>query len=278
MKKKLCFNMKIIEFKQIITTRYGFDFFSKLMISTFIILALALSFHSFSYANDTPPSNEDEIRETLSEIVSSNTIKRSENDNKNIFDDLRERIREFIKEKFDEFMNRLNIEGSIIEALEGKSIPLWVIALLKYGSIALIILIIVFIGYYILKNRFISKKIKVQNDEILTSIKDPDLVLMKVQEHMKNGNYNDALRFLYIAALINYNKLNIIKINKAKTNKQYLIEIRQNKPEAFNEFTNFTYDFNKYCYGRRKLSLDKFQLWYDAYFELIKVKGGIENE
>lgn len=111
------------------------------------------------------------------------------------------------------------------------------------------------------------------DEDILLSIKSPEEILKTVEEYTAKGDYTGALRFLYIASLIKLNNSNIVKLNKSKTNKQYLAEIKLNKPELFNIFSKFTQDFNRYCYGGKVISRDKFQNWHKVYSEVISKEG-----
>ncbi|MDQ2086202.1 hypothetical protein RBH29_07135 [Herbivorax sp. ANBcel31] len=250
----------------------------KVVISFIVMSLFLLSFFSTSpvLAYDEPPDDENEIREKLSDIVSSHEITRETEDD-NFINALRRSIIRYIIRNYEDFMERFGIDGRMGELMEAANVPSWAVTLIKYISIALIIFVIFVIGYYIFKNRFISKKIMRDNEDILVKIKNPDEILKIVEKHIAKRDYNSALRFLYIASLINLNNSNIIKINKAKTNKQYLLEIQLNKPELFDIFTNFTQDFNKYCYGWKTLNTKKFQRWYETYFKLIDKKGGEKN-
>lgn len=228
-----------------------------------VLLTAVLQSYTLAYY-DSPPDNEDEIREKLSGIISSSEDKTSDQE-KGFIEETFDSIVEMVDDKYREVFKKKWEENSIMD----EEVSPEVFDFLSYLSIALTVFIIFIIVFIIFRNAYISKKIKKDDEEILLSVKEPEDMLKVVDKHIRKGDYNNALRFLYIASLIKLNNYNIVKLNKSKTNKQYLTEIKLNRPDLFNIFSKFTQDFNKYCYGGRVIRADKFQNWYQAYFEII---------
>jgi preprotein translocase subunit Sss1 len=208
------------------------------------------------------PSNEEEVKEKLQEILSSEEFSEQGANGKSAFSSLRERLRDYIEELFERF----NVSQNMENILSNAKMPPGMLSVIKIAAVLLLVGIIVLIIYLIVKNLKGSRKIKHDEDMVLiNTIKDPDVLFQKVIEYQNAGDYNQALRYLYIALLVKLNRLNIIKINKSKTNKQYLMEIRQYKPEIFSDITEFTNDFNLYWYGCRKVEKIKLDIWLVKY-------------
>lgn len=253
---------------------------SSRLVKKIILRLLVFSFFInpafFVYASGSSPSNEKEVKEELSKILSSFETENKRRDNMDFISMLREKLREFLRDLFE----KLNIERRLNNALSEASIPPGTFFILKIAAIALIIAVILLLGYFIIRSFRFSRKVMMDDDmEIINTIKDPDVLMKKVDECLSVGDYNQALRFLYIAMLINLNKLNIIKINKSKTNKQYLLEIQANRPQIYETALLFTHDFNKYWYGGRNLDRSRFDSWYNTYNQLIGEEGhGLDRQ
>lgn len=219
-------------------------------------------FHTFA-----SPSNEEEVKEKLTEILSELDSGESESDNKDSF--FRKKIIEFIQWLFKKID-----PSKLFQTQNEIAIPEGASGIMKIVAIGLILFILGLICYFIFRNFKKSRRVMMDEDaEILNTIHDPDIIISRVQQYIEAGDYSQALRFLYIAMLISFNKLNIIRINKAKTNKQYLLEIESNKPQVYSIVVNFTNDFNRYWYGKKELSKTKFESLYQSYSTIIETEG-----
>lgn len=217
------------------------------------------------------PANEKEVKEKLQEILSQEEFSDKKESGKNYLSSLREKIIEFFKELYE----KLNVSKKMGELLFGKSVSPLQMQVLQIVALVLLVLIIVLIIYFIFRNLKNSKKIKQDEDLIiLNTIKDPDVLFAKAMECKNSGDYNQALRYLYIGLLVSLNKINIIKINKSKTNKQYLMEVQNNKPDIYNTMSDFTYDFNIHWYGKKPLDETRLEFWLHRYNNLVKGEVG----
>lgn len=244
--------------------------FKKIVLYLILMLAFIHGIGFVFYASASP-SNEEEVKEKLSEILSELDSSKSNSNHENSF--FIDKIKEFIKwlmekinpSKLFRFQKEITISEDASEVL----------AIVAAG---LILLILGLICYFIFRNFKKSRRVMMDEDaEILNTIHDPDIITDRVQQYIEAGDYSQALRFLYIAMLISFNKLNIIRINKAKTNKQYLLEIESNKPQVYSTVMDFTNDFNRYWYGKKELSKTKFESLYRSYSTIIETEGAFTD-
>lgn len=211
------------------------------------------------------PDNEEEIKNKLSKILDS--IESSEQiEARSLLEVLHDKFFELIKK----IWNKLNMTDKLQKVLTGSKVSKEFMVVLQIIAIILIVAIIVLLIYLVKKRLKFSRKIRREEDALLLNIlKDADEVYKKAFDYYSNGDYTQALRYLYISLLIQLNDLNIIRINKAKTNKQYLIEIKDNKPEIYDVVAEFTHVFNKYWYGGKHADKAIFVNWNDIYGNLM---------
>ncbi|MCX7746633.1 MAG: hypothetical protein N2645_07070 [Clostridia bacterium] len=127
--------------------------------------------------------------------------------------------------------------------------------------------------FFILRNLRFSRAVQMKKDqdEIAEMIlKNPDEIEQKALEFMKNGDFRQGLRFLYVTLLINLNRFNLISIDKSKTNKQYLEELYRGNYWGYDIVKEFTGEFNRCWYGNGKIDGEKFGFWYNQYSLLSK--------
>lgn len=210
------------------------------------------------------PANEDEIKNKLSKILASGEFS-EKNEAKSLLEILHDKFIEFLKGIWE----KLNMTDKIQRVFSNSKISKEVLSLLQIIAIVIILAIIVLIIYLVTKKFTYSRKVRQDEDALLLNVlKDADEVYRKAFDYYSKGEYTQGLRFLYISLLLRLNELNIIRINKAKTNKQYLIEIKDNKPEIHDIMAEFTHVFNRYWYGGRRADKSVFVKWNDVYGNL----------
>jgi hypothetical protein len=239
----------------------------KLITGALIAAAIFLSMPVF-YVNASINDRPKEVKEKLEKILSSGEFTKTP-PQKSFIETALDKIGELIKEFFDRI--GLSQKLSFIDNLKLSS---WQILLLKIFGILIPIFFILFILFIIFRRMKPSKKIKMNEDIlILNSLKDYEQVERMAIEFMQKNDFRQGIRFLYIALLLYLNKLNIIKIDKSKTNKQYLREIANNYLENYNLIYNFTWAFNECWYGNKNADRKVFDSWYEKYTSLTK--GGM---
>jgi hypothetical protein len=129
----------------------------------------------------------------------------------------------------------------------------------------------------ILKSKGWNKKIKsITEEEIDSFVKDTDLPYTLAEQYKKEGDFRLSLRYLYISLLIQLNKKEIIKIDKSKTNRQYLREVKENQSDIHEVFGEFTDIFAYHWYGYRTTTPEILDIWFDKY-KLILERGADTN-
>ncbi len=210
------------------------------------------------------PENEEEVKDTLSKILASNEFS-EKTKSKSLLEILHDKFIEFLKSIWE----NLNIANKLEKVFSGSKVSKEVMFVLQIISIVLILAIIGLIIYFTAKKLTRSRKMRQEEDALLLNIlKDPDEVYKKAFDYYNNGDYTQGLRFLYISLLIRFNDLNIVRINKAKTNKQYLNEIRENKTEVYDVMVEFTQVFNRHWYGGKNVDKVTFVNWNEVYSNL----------
>ncbi|AEV68121.1 hypothetical protein [Acetivibrio clariflavus] len=211
------------------------------------------------------PENEEEIRKKLSKILNSGEFS-EKTEAKSLLEVLHDKFIEFLKNIWE----KLNMTDKLQKVFSGSKVSKEVLILLQIIAIAIILAIIVLVIYFVVKRFTYSRKVRQEEDALLLNVlKDADEVYRKAFDYYNKGDYTQGLRFLYISLLIRLNDLNIIRINKAKTNKQYLVEIKDNKPEIHGVMAEFTHVFNRYWYGGKKADKSIFVKWNDEYGSLF---------
>lgn len=236
---------------------------------SFLVLLSTAVFVPPCYGAGMRPDREQEVRDRLERILSSKEFTRPQ-EGKSILEKIGEMINDFI-EKIKEIVPKGKSGG--YGELAGGGAPSAGLAL-KIFSAAIIVVFIFMLMFFIVKNFYSSGRIKRKEDaELLTMMKDSSEVEQTAMELYFKGDFRQALRFLYIAFLLRLNKLNVIKIDKSKTNKQYLKEMADNGYNRYDTAQKFTRDFNKFWYGNKSVGKARFDYWYSEYTSMIK--GGV---
>lgn len=211
-----------------------------------------------------PPQKEEEIKRKLSEILSAREFA---DKNKQIspFEIFWDKIKEFFKS----IWKKMDIGEKLEDAFGNIRITEDAMYFLKILTIALMVVAIVLIVYFIARKYTQPRKLRQREDALLIEkLKDHEEVYKMACQCYDKGDYSQGLRFLYISMLIRLNELNIIRINKAKTNRQYLYEIRDNRSDFYSSMNDFTQAFNRHWYGGRKADKSIFDMWNNTYCSL----------
>lgn len=209
------------------------------------------------------------MRQELAKILGSKQFSQDKN-KENILDMIAQFIKqiiEWVKEKIQSLgLPKINLLPDNFKISSGASLILKIIGIL---ILALFVIIIVF---FVRKNIRSSKKVKEDMDaELLSILKDSNEVEQRAFAFSQEGNYRQALRFLYLSTLIKFNEVEIIRIDKAKTNRQYVNEVRLVAQNLNEIFTDFTSAFNEYWYGNKKLGLKQYEVLQETYISIKKV-------
>lgn len=120
-----------------------------------------------------------------------------------------------------------------------------------------------------------AKRMKEKDDsQIFIVFRNSDTAEKKALEFFYKGQYTQGLRFLYLSLLLKLDELNVIKIDRSKTNNQYLREAYNNQFASYEKLREFTRVFNDCWYGGKNVSKECFEHWYSQYSLLVK--GGVQ--
>lgn len=246
---------------------------SSAAITIFMIIFQGITGACFGVA----PSNTDEkVKEKLNQILMKDEIYNQKIKTGNPWrevGDLVSRAKNFLKEKFLEFLeNIFNLSNFDIKKMSSLN---WV-----FYSISFILLILGFVILALFLRKYFRKKanLKMQEDaEILENIRDYSLLEAKAIEMFDSGEYRSAIRLFYLALLLWFNDRNMIRIDRSKTNRQYLKELEFYYPQIYKQMLDFTVFFNGAWYGDKKVEFDKAQYWMNNYLRIVQERT-YENE
>ncbi|MEN8906436.1 MAG: hypothetical protein ABF289_10810 [Clostridiales bacterium] len=174
-----------------------------------------------------------------------------------------------------DYENSDNLEDNIPNTPTSKpsnllNTPVLFSGILKYIFIILLIVVLIVITILLIR-KYRNKTIKPSlSEDLISNILEKPSDVEKKALDLKDKDIKESIRLLYIALLLELNKLNYIKIQKSKTNKQYLSELYNNKYDKFTQVEKFTFVFNKVWYGNKNINTNEFDYWYKEYSNLIK--------
>lgn len=132
-----------------------------------------------------------------------------------------------------------------------------VIAVLAVAAVVLITMLII----RLLRGRKLKAEEAADNEELASFASDPDAALALAERYRAEGNVRMSFRYLFINLLTEFNRLEIIKIAKFKTNRSYLREAEASGRIDIRAVTPFFNTFNRVWYGGKDLkseALDEF--------------------
>lgn len=212
--------------------------------------------------------SEEEIRRKIENILSSREFSRSE-DGRSILDVIADYVRQVFT-WFKERMEALQLPDENLNIPQAGMSP-GAVLLLKVIGIILLAAVIFILLFFVFRNLRFSKRVKEREDALLISeLKDVNAVEEKALHFYRQGDYRQGLRYLYISLILKLNAWDVIKIDKSKTNRQYMNEVKYSGYSRYDEILGFTHAFNLYWYGKKHIDSGVFDLWYDRYSSLVK--------
>lgn len=185
-----------------------------------------------------------------------------------------ERINDLL-EKLSELLEK--IFGKTMDAggmsTESKKILYFIIvAVLICVLVAAVILVCVLLSKR-KKQKSVSKDIANELQDYLDSPETPGAL---AEKYLAEGNMKNAVRYLFISLLIDFNAKEIIRIHKSKTNSAYRSEIRSFSRELYENASVYFDTFDLCWYGERIPPEEKVRTLFEKYSALKKEadKGG----
>lgn len=220
------------------------------------------------------PQNEardQKIRETVEEILKRKEFQQA--DDKNPIADMIKQVWESIIEWVQGlFENRHPRREVQFNDLFNQNIQ----TVLKIVLIVLAAILLFFLIRFILPRIILAGKAKKNKvPKAHDYLENPDLAVEKMKSLMEQGQYTEAMRFLFIAVLLEFHKRKIIHLEKWKTNRVYMREIVLNSPELTIPMRELSTVFNALCYGRRTIDEVCMSTWFNFY---MNERGRFEKE
>lgn len=231
------------------------------LLAILFTISLSLVFIPVPAAAD---DTEQQVKEKLEVILQSEEFQ--DQQSTGFLDSLADKIEdiiEYIKEKLNRKKPAVKEEKP---SFTGGKLP--AVDTLVSGGI--IVGILLLIGVLLHKEFYKSRQITQTGNLLVEMQNKPDEVQQRIQELYDQHQYRDAFRYMYLALLIDLNKMGWIRIDKSKTNRQYMRELKSSGYRGFDMVKGFTEAFNEYWYGKRELSRETFEEWQRKYQSLPK--------
>ncbi|EEG77965.1 DUF4129 domain-containing protein [Dethiobacter alkaliphilus] len=106
--------------------------------------------------------------------------------------------------------------------------------------------------------------------EAATVRPSPPSLLQEAEKKASAGHFRLALRDLYLSLLFEMDNRRVISYRPAKTNHEYLAEIRSNAATLEARFKSMVNLFDYKWYGLEHCNMEDFQKGRDLYFSLIR--------
>ncbi|KNY25045.1 hypothetical protein Bccel_0302 [Pseudobacteroides cellulosolvens ATCC 35603 = DSM 2933] len=230
------------------------------------LITMNLFFPCFSFAMSK--DREQQVEDSLNDIFSSKEFQEANKEKtllerlSDVIEDILDKIKRALGQINPPSIDDIPIKPRVNTA--GHGIIFYIIIFI------LLILMAASVIYLIVKYKRNNRKIKEEEDsELLSQLKDPEEVRLQAMEFYKNGDFRQGIRFLYLSLILKLNEQNLLVINKAKTNKEYMNELRTKEYIHFDKVMEFTGVFNRCWYGNRNLSRDIFDKWFSEYSSIV---------
>jgi len=135
------------------------------------------------------------------------------------------------------------------------------IALIVLAAVVLFIVIRLVIKRIYLPGKMKKSKIPKAHE----FLENPESALEKMKSLMDKGLFNEAMRYLFVAVLLELHDRKIIKIEKWKTNRIYMREITASSPQLVPPMRELSAVFNGCCYGNRNIDEECMNTWLQFY-------------
>lgn len=141
------------------------------------------------------------------------------------------------------FKTSLNNSGSFLELV---------------SILFFIIFSVVLIFIFIRKKNMKAKNVNIFGEDINEKTSSFSLKETAIK-YEKDGNYEESIRYFFIAILYEFNKKNISPMDESKTNFEILNDLNKKDFDKIKEFTNVADMFYKVWYGKKKVTQAEFE-------------------
>ncbi|NLM11169.1 MAG: DUF4129 domain-containing protein [Clostridiaceae bacterium] len=210
----------------------------------------------------TEKISEQEIRSILDEILKRREFHTEKKQNpivklmNSIWEAIQEWVRQLLQYRQPDREIRINpdINNPVLQTV------------LKILLILIAAVLVFLLARLIIKKVYLTGKIRrLKTPEAYDYLTKPDEAIETYYGYMSAGEYPMALRFLFIALLLELDKRKIIKIEKWKTNRIYIREIGLRDKTLVLPMQEFSTLFNACCYGNMDIDEASVDKWFKFY-------------
>ena len=244
-----------------------------ILIVIFIIVALFTA-GFLTYPINAKPERDTEVKRAIDEILSSKEFSAKSQKKIGAIESVKS-----LMESIKEFLDSLESDEKRIEIPRdygryNKNDSSWdsfISRFLIVIAVIVLLALIIFIIYRLFKNYSQTKKINYDTDEdMLFVFREPEEVLDISIKKYKEGRYRESLRYLYLSIIIYLNRKDLVRIDKAKTNRQYVGELFNKGYKHLDLFKKFTISFNIHWYGAVTIKRSEMEYWLGEYHRLTQ--------
>jgi len=187
--------------------------------------------------------------------------------------DVMERLTQKIASWIEEWIKSMNLhQREITEAVPSISN-----AVIIAGSIIIVLIVIFFILYMKKMVRKDKKAIKILG-EVIDDRTTKEGLNEKARRCKEAGEYREAIRYSFIALLLQMNEKNLLYLDEAQTNSEIVSTLKKNNFKHMGLFENTTELFNKVWYGHKIINGEIYEAWENMLTLLENGVYGIEDK
>lgn len=178
-------------------------------------------------------------------------------------------LEEWIARQFERFVNWLfgALEGSI----SSTGLRIWQLILIGLGALALVF-VLGYMGRHLRK--VIAAEAELGSDDHIEENLSASAALSKAQAMSDSGDYRMAVRYLYLAALLQLEERGLLRYDRSRTNREYLGDIKRRRILGLSDsFTEVVEVFDRVWYGYQPLD----QAGYENYSEAVAQVGRLRE-
>ena len=188
--------------------------------------------------------------------------------------DIYQKVMEWLQRLLERLFSRINFAG-LGAAANGARIAATIV-------IAVLVLLLV-IGLTVIIIRLVKnkkpKRDAITEEDLLEFSETPDLALELAEKYRVAGDYRMSYRYLFINLLTEFNRREVVRIAKYKTNRMYRREAVSSGKVQNGEISPFFSSFDTVWYGFRNLPEDELNTFFTAreavLFKIDSVSGDV---
>lgn len=198
------------------------------------------------------------VKDRLEEIMNKQEYQVYYEDNRNIFQRIKDAIIDWLNELLMKIFPALGSSTSIASII--------VTILVIVG-----VLLLIFILYRVSSNRRLRKQYAQRTP--LSDLHEMDWTyedhLQEADKNAEQAQHEQAIRHLFLGLLLYFHDVDWVEAQIWKTNWEYYAELKKvNKREA-NTFNKLALTFDQITYGKRAVTKDMYQMYYNEVMAVI---------